>query len=574
MLLRSRFVGKYEVTGLAGTGGMGAVYRARNPDTQSNVAIKVMHASCDDSGQQRFKREAAALADLTTQHVVRIFDFGEEENGTPFLVMEFLHGHTLRNEIRAPPDLMAVQRIDMVMDGALRGLAAAHRAGIVHRDLKPENIFIAKTDDGEVTKVLDFGIARVTSKTDQVLTQSGAIMGTPAYMGPEQVSASSGKVGPHSDTYAVGVILYEMLTGIVPFFSDSMANVLNRVLSRDFEPLRKTRSGLPEAVYDLCSRALAGDVASRFADAEEMHAAWAKAYADFGQQTTTTPRPRFVADSISATVDPHSDTDVAKPVLSTSPTRVGHMRPQSKGSPRIGVVAGIAMLTVVAGTVAAYLLWPRSNRPAAALVDARLALVPVPNDAKVTPKSSDDVLFAGGSFKMGLDHKRFADYPNADPRHEVTLAAFYLDKTEVTAKGSDRPMRNISWHDAAQICEERGKRLPSEAEWEFAATRVKLSVDDARLLRPGVSGPTEVATHPGDCTPKGVCDLLGNVAEWTTDPWRAADSTPDPQFRTIRGASYAVSPNQVFYASPWARTKLTPDSKDPEVGFRCARDAQ
>ncbi|MCW5801929.1 MAG: protein kinase [Deltaproteobacteria bacterium] len=269
-LLPSPYIGKYRVEGLLGTGGMGAVYRAINPDTKGRVAIKVMNpaVASAESARQRFQREAAAVAALRTAHVVKVFDFGAAPDGTLFLVMELMDGHPLRDEIRPSPEYMDLARVQMVMDGALKGLAAAHRAGIVHRDLKPENVFVADTDDGEVPKLLDFGIARVRTR-DSDLTRTGSLMGTASYMATEQVAAGVGEIGPWSDVYAMGAILYEMLAGAPAFGGTTVTEVLQRVLRAEITPLESVRPGLNPGVYELIARCL-GAPAERPQDAEAM----------------------------------------------------------------------------------------------------------------------------------------------------------------------------------------------------------------------------------------------------------------------------------------------------------------
>ncbi|MCA9678613.1 MAG: serine/threonine protein kinase, partial [Myxococcales bacterium] len=294
-LLRSQFVGKYRIDQLLGAGGMGAVYKAYNPDTQSTVAVKLMHggAAAADASRQRFQREAASVAALSTRHVVSIYDFGSELDGTLYLVMEYLQGHTLRDEIAPPPAAVPLPRVNFLFDQALRGLGVAHRAGIVHRDLKPENLFVADTDDGEVVKVLDFGIARVQRGDTPNLTNSGALMGTPAYMAPEQVAGNRGQVGAHSDVYAMGVILYELFTGASPFHAETLSEVLSKILSRTFVPLAQVRPDLPAAVCELVERTLADDPADRFASADALREAWGAAWAQLPAAVRTQPVPAF-----------------------------------------------------------------------------------------------------------------------------------------------------------------------------------------------------------------------------------------------------------------------------------------
>ena len=618
-LLASQYIGKYEVQEPIGTGGMGAVYRARNPDTRSIVAIKLMHAEMSEykESRARFQREAATVAALRTRHCVSIYDFGNTDDGTMFLVMEYLSGHALRQEIVSPPATLQLARLNMIFEGALRGLGAAHKAKITHRDLKPENIFIADTDDGEVAKILDFGIARVESNEAlSALTHEGALMGTPAYMAPEQVSGKRGSVGPWTDVYAMGVILYEMLSGVTPFHADSVTAVLSRVLAREFMPLGDVRPGLPQAVLDVVGQAMSENHSARFVDANAFLAAWRNAYRTLPSEIRDQP----VASSAQrgtgqAKVDAHSDTALG----ATSPPTAAAMPPQSRASAATSnhntsmtpgpvvidqpatatasgkgrIVASVAALAV-GGAVAAFFVLgggttPEETPSAGPLLADAAAAPPTVTDAAPPPPPKipkDMARLAGGRFQMGVDPRRFRGKPGLDKLHQVQVNAFLLDKTEMTiatykrAAGAlptkvtdapEQPVRQITWSEASAACRALGKRLPSEEEWEFAATRHRLDAKRARLKTKGVTGPSAVASHEGDCTPEGVCDLLGNVTEWTASLWRTG-TTKNAKFRVIRGGSYAVSANDRFWASPHARSKAKPTTRDPEIGFRCARD--
>jgi serine/threonine-protein kinase len=283
-MLKSPRIGKYVVSGPLGKGGMGTVYRAVNPDTKGEVALKVMHADVadSDSARSRFKREAAAVSKLTTSHVVKVFDFGADTDGTLYLVMELLDGHALREEIQSPP-MMDVARAQFVMDGVLKGLSAAHKAGIIHRDLKPENIFLANTDDGEVPRILDFGIARIETPEGVVrsgaVTKPGTVMGTAAYMAPEQLQGLSSQVGTWSDVYAVGAMLYEMLAGETPVKANGgLAEVLLQIRRGGVTPLASLRSDLPPALCETIHRAMAADHKQRPQTGEELRGALAKVW--------------------------------------------------------------------------------------------------------------------------------------------------------------------------------------------------------------------------------------------------------------------------------------------------------
>jgi len=620
-LLASELVGKYKIEGVLGIGGMGAVYKGINPDTRAPVAIKMLHplAAGDEPSRARFQREAASIAALSTRHLVTIYDFGAEEDGTLYLVMEFLLGHSLRVEIRdAEP--MPIQRINLAMDGALRGLGAAHRKGIIHRDIKPENIFVADTEDGEVVKVLDFGVAQIqTSDPSSVITQEGALLGTPAYMAPEQVTGSRGELGAWTDVYAMGVILYEMLTGETPFAADSMTAVLSRVLSREFTPLSELRGDLPPPLLCVVDKAMADDAKDRYRHAEHFREEWLNAYHKLGPSITNATTPRYAGAVAKADdkADPFSGTAVADSanMLKTSAERPNPRPLDLSVTPESAVSAGprrdsggrsvglVLAAIIVAGAFGGLLLMRGGNgktkHTQTTTTDARVQSGPAdaaPPKLDAAPQPAvvpdDMVRMAGGSFDVGVDSKLHRRLPQALAKHTVTLKPFFIDKTEVTVaafktaaallkakapplRGDQNrgqlPVRMVTWDEAAAICAALGKRLPTEAEWEYAATRYPLRPDGARLRQPGVKGPAKVGTYPGDCSPTGVCDLLGNVSEWTASAARTKHGA-DPSRRILRGGSYSVSPKSKFYASPHARMAGKPTLKDREVGFRCAKD--
>jgi serine/threonine protein kinase len=327
-MLKSPRIGKYVITGPLGKGGMGTVYKAVNPDTKGEVALKVMHADVADSesARSRFKREAAAVAKLTTSHVVKVFDFGADADGTLYLVMELLDGHSLREEIQPPPDVMTPARAQFVMDGVLKGLSAAHKAGIVHRDLKPENIFLANTDDGEVPRILDFGIARIETPDgvarSGAVTKPGTVMGTAAYMAPEQLQGLGSQIGTWSDVYAIAAMLYEMLSGETPVKADgSLAEVLLQLRRGGVKPLAALRPDLAPALCDVVHRAMAADHKQRPQTGDDLRTALA---AVWGPMTSTSLAPPVRAKSAAPTpattnrssdhiVDGTRDTVPAKP---------------------------------------------------------------------------------------------------------------------------------------------------------------------------------------------------------------------------------------------------------------------
>jgi serine/threonine-protein kinase len=206
--------GRYVIDDRLGEGGMATVYRARTKLVDRPVAIKMMNPALasDPNVRERFRREAKSAQALTHPNVIEIYDQGETEDGTPFIVMELLEGETLSTLVDAGP-IQALRAVPIMIQIA-RGIARAHDLGVVHRDLKPDNIFVCRRPDGgDLVKILDFGIAR--SRTDTRLTSAGELFGTPQYMAPERVM--SGEAGPSVDLYAAGVIFFEMATARLPF---------------------------------------------------------------------------------------------------------------------------------------------------------------------------------------------------------------------------------------------------------------------------------------------------------------------------------------------------------------------
>ncbi len=246
--------GKFRVEKVLAAGGMGVVVLATHIALQQQVALKFLLPSAlkDESAVARFEREARAAARLRSKHVVRVSDVGTMDDGQPYMVMEFLEGEDLTGVIakgNVPVDL-AIETMTQICDA----LAEAHKLGIVHRDLKPGNIFMTKDNNGALlVKVLDFGISKLQGDA-LALTSTAQIIGSPLYMSPEQLRASR-DVDPRSDMWALGAILYEMLTGRVPFMADNVMELAFKVLETTPEPVSKVRDDVPAhviAAIDAC----------------------------------------------------------------------------------------------------------------------------------------------------------------------------------------------------------------------------------------------------------------------------------------------------------------------------------
>ncbi len=259
-LLGSTLAGKYRIEERLNEGGMGTVYRATHVLMEKTVAIKVLRPSlaADEKIVARFSREARAASRISHPNALSVTDFGEDENGIVFLVMEFLSGRTLKQLIRddGPLPLLRVVEIIRQVGDALH---AAHQQGVVHRDLKSDNIMLVDTMAGDHAKVLDFGIAKINEldgKRDAGLTAPNLVIGTPQYMSPEQCS-QEGEVDARSDIYSLGVILYEMLVGHVPFTADSPTMVMMKHLQEPVPSVLDERSDVPPTVARVIARAMA-----------------------------------------------------------------------------------------------------------------------------------------------------------------------------------------------------------------------------------------------------------------------------------------------------------------------------
>ncbi len=299
------FAGRYEILSRLGVGGMAEVVLARDRALGRLVALKLLAPALagDPLFVERFRREATAIASLNHPGVVVIYDHGVAE-GQPYIAMEYVAGRTLKQIIGegaplAPGD--AIAYACQVLDG----LAAAHAVGIVHRDIKPQNLIVR--DDGTL-KVADFGVARSADET--VLTQVGAVIGTADYIAPEQ---ARGEIAtPPSDLYSLGVVLFEMLTGILPFTGDLPVAVANQHISTPAPSLQQANPAVPPALANVVTRALTKERGRRFDSAAAMKAALKAARADAAIPPRATPTARLPATSAATQVLPSAPRTAAR----------------------------------------------------------------------------------------------------------------------------------------------------------------------------------------------------------------------------------------------------------------------
>jgi len=355
--------GRFRLVRLLGRGSMGSVWLARHLTLDVDVAVKFIDAAFRDQKdhRSRFALEAQAAARISSPHVVNVLDFGAETSGRLYIAMEYLQGEDvgklLERSGRLSPAITA-----RIVSHACRGLARAHALGIAHRDVKPENLFLvgAGDDEGFVLKILDFGVAKSAQKTtkDFVGTAVGQLVGSPAYMSPEQAHGSL-DVDFRSDLFSLAVVAYHCLTGVVPFGGDSLAELLIGIVSKDPVPATRLAPGLPRAVDDWFQRALDKNPARRFASAKDLAQAFhmaigqhASSATDYTSSSSAATAPRVSASFRSRTA---SDT-----VVTASAARQpnAHHADVSNHTASSGVPLALAQVAEVANVLGIALIDP------------------------------------------------------------------------------------------------------------------------------------------------------------------------------------------------------------------------
>lgn len=274
--------GKYLLTDVLGEGGFGRVFAAKHQVIGRRVAVKVLHPGMQDDEvlAERFLREARAASAIDHPGIIDVLDADQEEDGTLYMVMEHLQGESLGQLLERQAALPPGEAASIVLE-VLDALASAHAKGTIHRDLKPENIFLMKEGaHGPRARILDFGISRLkdAGEGDMRLTKTGTIMGTPYYMAPEQARGAK-DLDEGIDIWAVGALLYQMLSGVVPFDGDSYNEILIGIVVQPVPPLTSVATGLPHGLVSVVERALAKERADRYESADAMAAALAAAIA-------------------------------------------------------------------------------------------------------------------------------------------------------------------------------------------------------------------------------------------------------------------------------------------------------
>jgi eukaryotic-like serine/threonine-protein kinase len=355
--------GKYELIRELGKGGMGSVWRARHLALHSDIALKLIESTQGDTREDadRFLREARTAAGLRSQHVVQTFDYGVAD-GTPYIAMELLEGETLRQRLTRKGRLPLAETCKIVQHVA-RALERAHQASIVHRDIKPENMIIVDSEDGEIVKVLDFGIAKaslavLTGSIDRA-TPTGAILGTPHYMSPEQTQGSK-SLDYRTDLWSLGVIAYECLLGCAPFGGDTLGALILAVCVKPI-PVPSDAGSVVEGFDLWFSRACAREPSQRFDSARQMAedlATLSRVQAQAATTASVAVDP--LLDAAAARSDPRAGLPasapapaVPEPPFAHSTGRAASLRTGSKVGAGVSRSLGVAIL----GLVLAGALW-------------------------------------------------------------------------------------------------------------------------------------------------------------------------------------------------------------------------
>jgi serine/threonine-protein kinase len=596
--------GRYRLEEKLGEGGYGMVYRALQLDIERPVAVKILHpgkvvhaAGLGDAEDARaywlscltrFHREARAAGRIRHPNVVAVTAFGSVGDELAYLVMEYLQGRSVRSLLRSNKVLDAESALRILRPTAW-AMECAHREGIIHRDLKPSNIFLERAEGvGEIVKVLDFGIAKFTHDADAdmpSLTGDGLLVGTPRYMSPEQCEGKP--VDARSDIYSLGVVMYEMLTGTVPF-SGSSISVATQHVTRAPRPVTDFSPHTPPKTAALVMRCLEKSPAARPQTAAELAIALEDAMSEAFARVASSP-PRGSRIEISLASPNRTESGPSSPAASSDTARI----PRAEAAP---VGATSEDPTVVRST-------PPKTPPAGFPSVAPIPTVVVPAATSVPPGMT---YIPAGFFTMGCE----VGLPDERPPHVVYVNAFLLDRTEVTNRqyrafcdatgrkyppDSPRdigyfrdkpecPVVNVTWDDAAAYAAWAGKRLPTEAEWERAARgglegKLYPWGDDITTGHANfaLSRTKRVASYFPNAY--GLYDIVGNVWEWCADWYQpnyyGESPSENPRGpaqgmrRVLRGGS---TEGQKTTLRVSYRHHLPPWSYGTDIGFRCAMD--
>ncbi len=397
----SLVAGKYILVRRIGQGGMGSVWEGKHQSLGTRVAIKFIDREHADNqeARARFDREARAAAAIQSKHAIQIFDHGITDDGKPFIVMEMLEGESLEDRLKHQP-VMPLKEVAVILQQVCRAVQKAHDAGVVHRDLKPDNIYLCKTaeDDHETAKVLDFGIAKVQGGTNPALssgTKTGAVIGTPFFMSPEQARGLRA-IDHRTDIWSLGVIAYRAVVGKLPFDGESVGDLLVKICTA---PLPRPSAEQPSlsGEFDLWfARALAREPADRFSSANDfadalLHTAGLPNRSGRG---SVTPAPPAIAANAGSRI---SDGGISAAPFTATPAQTGEFIPRKSALPMVVGLVAVGFVIVGGGFVVSQKMSTRATRDSAAMISSptpsaaaasqpsAVANIPSGTDTSITP---------------------------------------------------------------------------------------------------------------------------------------------------------------------------------------------
>ena len=599
-------IGNVRIDKLLARGGMAEVYLGSHLNLERPVAVKLLHSYIEEEPLliERFRREAKVVAGLRHPNIVQIFDF-DTMDGHPYIVMEYLKGPTLATYLRhlhqrkkrIPPDQVArlLNELSIALD-------YAHKQGVVHRDIKPGNVMLHhKGDDFPLDRPLaedveavitDFGLVRIMNTASQ--TASGTVSGTPAYMSPEQ--ARGDPTDHRTDIYSLGIVLYEMLAGRVPFEADSTLTVLHMQIHTTPPPI----AGIPAKVQAVIDRALLKNPQDRYNSTRELAGDYSRAIGMTTQAATL--QEAEPASTIAVEAAPPVEAE-PQPVLQppTKPEPSPELKQQAEPKSRLNVepvsrpaqkrsgipVILFSIIGILVLAAAGFLLFSRNAQPAPPpstatsnpeVVIPNTGTSPLPSEAPALPSSERMVKIPAGTYNVGKD----PEGSNQSAAQAVTLDEYWIDQYPVTnldfqqytpewtiPSGKDNhPAIGVAWEQADAYCRALNKRLPSEAEWEAAARGSGPDPQlypwgrDAALALELPNQTYEVGTQTFNVSPLGVYDMFGNVYEWVGEPYGKLTAGN----RILRGVRYSLPYDLAF------RLEVAPTDANyvQHAGFRCA----
>jgi eukaryotic-like serine/threonine-protein kinase len=584
-------IGRVRIEKYLARGGMAEVYLGSHLTLERPVAVKVLHSYIEEDPDllNRFQREAKVVAGLRHPNIVQVFDF-DTVDGHPYIVMEYLSGPTLATYLRnlhEQNQRIPTHQVARLLKGLTSALDYAHELGVIHRDIKPGNILLHSKSgeipiDQPLTKdidaiLTDFGLVRITNSASQ--TATGRISGTPSYMAPEQ--ARGDKTDHRTDIYSLGVVLYELLAGRVPFESDSTLSIIYKHIN---EPPPHI-PGIAPAVQNVIDRALVKDPNGRYQSSRDMAV-------DFFLAIGMTAQAETVYESILKFQEP-APPPVPAPVPAPMPVEQPKS-PRSKMWLGAGIFSFICLLGMAVGAFIfrSSILGNPGDLPTSVAQSTEAnppEEVATSTETSELPVREKMVEVPAGTYEIGKDP---ADQFHLAPQ-SIQLPGFWIDQYQVTNAQYEQymqetgaaepvvwpgepnhPVRGVTWDQAGAYCAWLDKRLPNETEWE-AAGRGSLT---GPQLYPWGTDPTAggsasslpdqdtypVGTLSFNQSPFGVFDLVGNVWEWTGEPY----SQVETGYRVLRGGRFGLLLDLAY------RLAVTPDDTRyvKYAGFRCATD--